>query len=303
MMNGMSSSSRLVDDNAKTAAMMTADDREFVYTRADFEKIRELIYRRVGIALADGKQRLVYGRLARRLRELQLQRFSEYLSLLTPDSDEWEHFVNALTTNLTAFFREQYHFPILAEHLRTVRRRPLRIWSAAASTGEEPYSIAMTLVNAFDSFALPVEIVASDIDTHVLDVARNGIYPLEQVEKLPTALKKRFFRRGKGDRAGSARVIAELQVLIDFRQLNLLDDKWPLQQRFDAIFCRNVMIYFDKPTQRKLIQKFIERLQPDGLFFAGHSESFFHASDLIAPVGRTVYRPGRRNLPAEIGDG
>lgn len=274
---------------------MTANvGREFVYTRTDFSKIRELIYRHAGITLGDGKQQLVYSRLARRLRELELSRFSDYIDLLRPDMSEWEQFTNALTTNLTSFFREQYHFPILAEHVKSISRRPIRLWSAASSTGEEPYSMAMTMVDLFDSFAPPVRILASDVDTNVLETGARGVYPLERLEKISIEQKKRFFRRGSGSNLGYARVVPPLQQLIEFKQVNLLDTRWDIDCKFDAIFCRNVMIYFDKQTQRTLIEKFLRVLQPDGLLFTGHSESFFHVADLIAPVGKTVYRAGAR---------
>lgn len=274
---------------------MTANvGREFVYTRADFVKIRALIYQHAGITLADGKQQLVYSRLARRLRELELRRFSEYVDLLSPNVPEWEHFTNALTTNLTSFFREQYHFPMLAEHVGKVSRRPIRLWSAASSTGEEPYSMAMTMVDLFDSFAAPVQILASDLDTNVLEAGQRGVYALERLEKIPVTQKKRYFRRGTGSNLGYARVVPQLQELIEFKKINLLDERWDIDCKFDAIFCRNVMIYFDKPTQRTLIEKFLRVLQPDGLLFTGHSESFFHVGDLIAPVGKTVYCAGAR---------
>ncbi len=268
--------------------------REFIYTSNDFEKVRALIHRYAGISLAGAKQQLVYSRLSRRLRVLQLTRFSDYIELLQPDSEEWQHFVNALTTNLTAFFREHYHFPILADHIATIQRRPIRLWSAAASTGEEPYSMAMTAVEQFESFDAPVKILASDLDTHVLETGTRGIYPVERVEKVDIGRKKLFFRRGKGANAGKARVVPQLQRMIEFRQINLLDAKWPIDEKFDAIFCRNVMIYFDKPTQRTLIEKFLRVLQPGGLLFTGHSESFFHVGDLITPIGKTVYRAGSR---------
>ncbi len=274
--------------------------REFIYTRADFAKIRQLIYQHAGITLTDGKQQLVYSRLARRLRELELRRFSDYVDLLRPDVPEWEHFTNALTTNLTSFFREQYHFPILAEYAQSIARRPLRLWSAASSTGEEPYSMAMTMVESFDSFSAPVRILASDLDTKVLEVGARGIYPLERLEKIPLVQKKRFFRRGVGDNLGYACVVPPLQQLIEFKQINLLDASWDIDCKFDAIFCRNVMIYFDKQTQRAVIEKFLRVLQPDGLLFTGHSESFFHVGDLIVPVGKTVYRAGSRKRSGAV---
>jgi chemotaxis protein methyltransferase CheR len=271
--------------------MSAFGDGTYHYTRADFEKIRALIYQHAGITLADGKRHLVYSRLSRRLRALRLQRFSDYIALLAPTDPEWQLFINALTTNLTAFFREPHHFPILARHVRDIRRRPIRIWSAAASSGEEPYSIAITMAEQFGRLDAPVQILASDVDTQVLEQARSGIYPLERLEKMPLEQKRRFFHKGGGERQGYARVLPALQAMVTFRQLNLLGMQWPADHLFDAIFCRNVMIYFDKPTQRVLLERFMRILQPDGLFFAGHSESFFHAADIIDSLGRTVYRP------------
>lgn len=267
------------------------DDREFQYTDQDFAKIRELIYARAGIALNASKRDMVYSRLARRLRVTRCTRFSEYLTKLERGGDvsEWEAFTNALTTNLTAFFREAHHFPILAESLANVRERPIRVWCAAASTGEEPYSIAITLLEKFD--AKQVEILATDLDTNVLETASRGVYPIERIDKISEDAKRRFFRRGVGAQAGFVKVTQELRDVITFRQLNLLDADWRLSQKFDAIFCRNVMIYFDKPTQYNLLARFVPLLKPHALFFAGHSESFFHAADLVTSLGHTVYRP------------
>jgi chemotaxis protein methyltransferase CheR len=266
-------------------------ERDYHYTHSDFETIRALIYQHAGITLADGKQQLVYSRLSRRLRALELDRFSDYIALLEPAGPEWQLFINALTTNLTAFFREPHHFPALAHHVRSIQRRPIRIWSAASSSGEEAYSIAITMAELFGRLDAPVQILASDVDTQVLEQARSGIYPLERLEKIPLEQKRRFFHRGGGARSGYARVLPALQELVTFRQLNLLGKQWPIEHRFDAIFCRNVMIYFDKPTQRTLLGRFVRIMQPDGLFFAGHSESFFHADDIITSIGKTVYRP------------
>lgn len=273
--------------------------REYEYTRADFERIRALIHRHAGIILGEGRSQLVYTRLSRRLRALELRRFADYIELLAPGGAEWQQFTNSLTTNLTAFFREQHHFPVLARHARGLRRRPLHVWSAATSTGEEAYSIAIALADAFGRVDPPVRILATDLDTDVLETARRGIYPLQRLELLEPRLRRRYFRRGSGRHAGFGRVIPELQRLITFRQLNLLDATWPLSQRFDAIFCRNVMIYFDKPTQARLLEKFVQALQPDGLFFAGHAESFAHARAVVEPLGRTVYRAAAPPRDAE----
>jgi len=273
--------------------------KEFEFTRADFERVRGLIYQRAGISLADSKQEMVYSRLARRLRAAGIDSFSRYLDDLEAGrlggnpEQEWEAFTNALTTNLTSFFREAHHFPLLAEHALKARRQtpgtPLTVWCSASSTGEEPYSIAMTLCEAFDTLTPPVQIIATDIDTNVLATAAAGVYPLERLDKLETERKRRFFLKGKGAQQGLARVRPELRNLITFRQLNLLADGWDLRGPFDAIFCRNVMIYFDKATQRRILSRFVPLMKPDALLFAGHSENFLYVSDSLRLRGKTVY--------------
>jgi chemotaxis protein methyltransferase CheR len=265
-------------------------EREFHFTQADFERIRKLIHQQAGISLAPIKQDMVYSRLARRLRALGLATFAEYLALLeTGDPQEWETFVNSLTTNLTSFFREAHHFDILRKHLESAHHRPLRIWCSAASTGEEPYSLAITVCETFDTLSPPVEILASDIDTNVLATAQRGVYPMERVERLSPQRLQRFFLKGSGAQVGYARVRPELQRLITFTRINLLDPRWPVRDSLDVIFCRNVMIYFDKPTQYQILKRFVPLLRPEGLLFAGHSESFLHAADLFHSLGRTVY--------------
>jgi chemotaxis protein methyltransferase CheR len=267
--------------------------REFVFTGADFQRIAKLIYEHAGISLAPTKQEMVYSRLARRLRARNTARFADYIDALekTRDPSEWEAFVNALTTNLTSFFREPHHFTELARFLekRRGRAEPIAIWCAASSTGEEPYSLAMTAVDVYNTFNAPVSIVATDLDTNVLAKASSGVYAADRVEKLAPDQLKRFFLKGTGANAGSVRVRQELRNLVTFRQLNLLDTSWPVRGPFDAIFCRNVMIYFDKPTQRKVLQKLGPLLRNDGLLFAGHSESFLHSADIFRLRGNTVY--------------
>ena len=262
----------------------------FEFTPRDFARVRALIYKQAGISLGESKQEMVYSRLARRLRAKGLSTFEEYLDGLESgrDNEEWVAFTNALTTNLTSFFREAHHFPILAEHLLS-RKASLSIWCSAASTGEEPYSIAMTACEAFGTLTPPVTIIATDIDTNVLETAANGVYPLERIDKMAQDRVKRFFQRGTGERSGLVRVRPELRQLVSFKPLNLLDDAWPVRGPFDAVFCRNVMIYFDKPTQYNILQKFVPLLARDGLMFAGHSESFHHAADLFKLRGKTVY--------------
>lgn len=271
--------------------MNQPSEREFNYSAADFEKVRAVIYRKAGINLSDSKKQLVYSRLARRLRALKLENFSQYLNYLDKNEQEQEEFINALTTNLTAFFREPHHFTILADYAKKTKLqgRKLRVWCTASSTGEEPYSIAIALAEAFGSYTPPVEIIASDIDSNVLREASAGVYTLQRLESLSLDRKKQFFQRGKGDNSGKARVVKELRDLIDFRQINLLDPSWPIKPSFDIIFCRNVMIYFDKTTQIMLLERMIKLLRADGLYIAGHSESFAQASHLVKLIGKTTY--------------
>ena len=265
--------------------------KEFDFTRSDFERVRALIYKRAGISLADSKQEMVYSRIARRLRATGLVSFATYLDELEAGrlGDEWESFTNALTTNLTSFFREAHHFPLLAEHLKRLPPGPITIWCSASSTGEEPYSIAMTACEAFNTLTPPVQIVATDIDTNVLAVAAKGVYGIERLDKMPADRAKRFFLRGKGEQEGLVRVRPELRQLVTFKPLNLLADGWPLTGQFDVIFCRNVMIYFDKATQRKILARFVPLMKPHALLFAGHSENFLYVSEALKLRGKTVY--------------
>lgn len=271
---------------------MPNNEREFHFTDNDFESVRELIYSYAGISLNASKKDMVYSRLARRLRATGINTFRDYLKLLeSNDEAEWQAFTNALTTNLTSFFREQHHFPILAEHVRRHKgRHPLNLWCSASSTGEEPYSMAMTMVEVFNTYTPPVHIIATDLDTNVLAKAETGVYTMDRLEKMSPDKIKRFFLKGSGTQEGFARVRPELRNMITFRQINLLDKNWSLRPPFDAIFCRNVMIYFDKPTQHGILEKFVPLLRPEGLLFAGHSESFHHAADLFKLIGNTVYQ-------------
>ncbi|ANQ84622.1 CheR family methyltransferase [Azoarcus olearius] len=283
--------------NLSLPPLAGAREREFEFTSADFERVRKLIHEHAGIALSPAKQDMVYSRLARRLRACGDRNFAQYLQRLERDRSEWETFVNSLTTNLTSFFREAHHFDILADQLRRLgSARTVRIWCAAASTGEEPYSLAITACEAFDSLSPPVQILASDIDTAVLAHGEAGTYRQERVERLSPERLRRFFLRGTGEQDGMVKVRPELRRLIQFRRINLLDHVWPVQGPVDAIFCRNVMIYFDKPTQYGILKRFAPLLRPDGLLFAGHSESFMHAADVFRSRGRTVYQ--RADQPA-----
>jgi len=267
------------------------DAREFEFTLNDFARVRTLIYQHAGISLSEAKKDMVYSRVGRRLRARNQDSFKTYLDYLekSHDAAELEAFTNALTTNLTSFFREEHHFPVLESHLKKISR-PIRIWCSAASTGEEPYSIAMTACKAFGTLSPPVEIIATDIDTNVLTTASQGIYNDERVGKLSEKQLKDFFQRGVGHHAGKVRVRKELRKLITFHQLNLLDDAWPFSSPFDAIFCRNVMIYFDKPTQANILAGFERYMKKDTLLFAGHSENFLYISKAFQLLGKTVYQ-------------
>lgn len=279
---------------ARDGAAGPVRDEEFGFSPREFERIRRLIHQRAGISLGSSKQHMVFSRLVRRLRHTGLPSFRGYVDRLEhdPADPEWQGFVNALTTNLTAFFREPHHFERLAELLRRFRSRPrIDIWCNAASTGEEPYSLAMTAVEVFDSWTPPVRILATDIDTEVLRRAEAGVYPLDRLDGLDTARRRRFLQRGTGPREGLARVREPLRQLVSFRPLNLLDPHWPVRGPFEAVFCRNLMIYFDKPTQYRLLARLAPMIAAEGLLFAGHSESFGHAAEHVRSLGGTVYAP------------
>jgi chemotaxis protein methyltransferase CheR len=265
---------------------------EFSFDGADFERVRRLIYQRAGISLHPGKQAMVYSRLSRRLRQLGHRSFGSYLQWLEAAGGEagqaeWQEFVNCLTTNLTSFFREEHHFGLLAAELAQRRGQRLRLWCNAASTGEEPYSLAMTVLEALGA-AAGVEILCSDIDTKVLAAAERGVYAAD-ARGLSAERLRRHFLRGTGANSGSIRVRPELQRLLRFRPFNLMDERWSLGEPFDIVFCRNVMIYFDEPTQRRVLERMYLAMRPHGLLFAGHSENFIAARDLFRLRGKTVY--------------
>lgn len=266
--------------------------RDFPFSDDEFRRVCRFIYRRAGISIGPHKKEMVYSRLARVLRSRRLTSFTTYMDMVEAGgSDDLQEFVNALTTNLTSFFRESHHFPILAEKMKAAARHgTVYIWTCASSTGEEAWSLAMTAVETFGTNDPPVKILATDIDTAVLEKGRKGIYSDRAVEQLTQAQLKKFFHRGVGTNAGLVRVRPELQRLVTFAPLNLLAEDWGPLEIFDAIFCRNVMIYFDHDTQRRVLRRFAPRLRKDGLLFAGHSESFYHSTDIFRTCGKTVYR-------------
>lgn len=267
-----------------------AQGREFAWTQADFARVQGLIYQRAGISLHDGKHAMVYSRLSRRLRETGYQSFRDYLGWLeSHDGPEWQEFVNALTTNLTSFFREQHHFDILSEHLKSKSSSSgWKVWCNAASTGEEPYSIVMTALDALGSSA-NFKLWASDIDSKVLATAARGVYRLDGLKGIDPGRLQRFFLRGKGANEGMVRVKPELQRMIEFLSVNLIRDDWPFREPFDIVFCRNVMIYFDAATQRSVLERIHRVMKPGGLLFVGHSENFNESRDLFVLRGKTVY--------------
>ena len=270
--------------------------REFAFGDEDFEALRRLVRELTGIALTEQKRELVYGRLSRRLRALKLDSFAEYRQLLATDESELEQLCNAITTNLTAFFREQHHFTHLRDHIlrplaadRTATRR-LRIWSAGCSTGEEPYSIAMSVLEALPDLAgWDIRILATDLDSDVLERARRGVYPPERVTGLDPMRLARFFSVHSERGTQSYEVVPELRSLISFKQLNLVH-RLPMKGPLDIVFCRNTIIYFDKDTQRDLFARMAQLQRPGDWLFLGHSENLFKVSTDYTLVGRTIYR-------------
>ena len=269
--------------------------REFNMTQTDFSVISELAYNYTGIVLGEHKQDMVYGRLARRMRALRLSDFSDYCPLISdPSSQETGLFINALTTNLTAFFRESHHFDFLAntvckEYLqRTTGERKIRAWSAACSTGEEPYSMALVLRENIDCRHWDCKVLATDLDSKVLQHAKQGIYDNERLKDLSSTRKKKWFLHDR-NHPDIAKVKPSLQELIRFKRLNLLES-WPMRGSFDLIFCRNVMIYFDIQTQQKMLNGFASILKPGGYLFIGHSENLHGASVHFESMGQTIFK-------------
>lgn len=261
----------------------------------EFRFLSDFVTRHCGITMGEHKRQLLQGRLQRRLRALGLGGFDDYCELLRQDPDsELGEFVSAVSTNVTAFFRESHHFDYLAAQLpKWLAERPggrIRIWSAGCSTGEEPYSLAMVLAEALENHRGPADalILATDLSPAALANARDGVYAQQRLEGVSEERRRRWFQRGGGAHAGKSRVHPRLRELVRVRPLNLLHD-WPMRGRFDAILCRNVVIYFDTPTKKRLFERFDAALQPHGKLFLGHSESMHGLSDRFALIGRTIY--------------
>ena len=271
-------------------------EREFKFTDQDFARLSRIAFEHTGIVLGENKRQMMYGRFARRIRQLGLRSFDEYCNYVEQNTEsETGELINAITTNLTSFFREAHHFEHLATQalpeLVTKNRqsRRLRIWSAGCSSGEEPYSIAMTLAETVDLSGWDARILATDIDSNMIQRASTGIYNAERVASLPKERLRRWLQRGSGGHANKVRIKPELRDRIAFRQLNLLGP-WPMKGPMDIIFCRNVVIYFDKDTQRKLFARYAELLAPQGYLYIGHSETLFKISDRFRLVGGTIYQ-------------
>ena len=282
---------------SSSTAVLDLQARKFSFGEEDFAALRALVKTHTGIHLSEQKRELVYGRLSRRLRALGLESFRAYRELLERgDGDELVEFCNAITTNLTSFFREAHHFQYLREQVLVPRAaaaggaRRLRFWSAGCSTGEEPYSLAMTIHEAVgDVRRWDIKVLATDLDTEVLGRAQRGVYEEERVRGLPAARLERFFRHDDSGKSARYAVTQELRDLITFRELNLMHTL-PMKGPLDAIFCRNVIIYFDKETQRQLFARIAQLQRPGDLLFLGHSESLYRVSDAYALVGKTIYR-------------
>lgn len=257
---------------------------------ADLLRAVQILRRRTGIVLGEHKMDMAARTLGLRTRHLGLTSVRDYVNMLETDvnAPEWDRFISAFTINHTAFFRERHHFKTLAEFAQT-RRRPISVWCCAASTGEEPYTIAMTLHDACGQSETGLSVIATDIDTHAIEQAQKGVYTLDRVKPVPPEFLKRYFLRGSGRQAGLAMVKPVLRQMVSFDVLNLVAPNWPFTQKFDAIFCRNTMIYFDKQTQTRILERFVPLLKPGGLLFAGHSENFTYLTKALRLKGQTVY--------------
>jgi chemotaxis protein methyltransferase CheR len=273
-----------------------------ILSTQDFRKLSSLIYNELGIKMPETKSTMLTGRLSKRLRALGLGSFSQYCEFLfSPKGleEEMVHLINAVTTNKTDFFREPSHFqyltgktiPVLQQEQRFSARNPLRIWSAGCSTGEEPYTLAMVLSEFQESQpGFRFEILASDISTRVLSIAKRAVYPMERIEPVSGMHRKKFMLRGKDQRNPEVRIVPELRRLIRFGRLNFMDEEFGLPEMVNIIFCRNVIIYFDKQTQEKLMCKFSRYLHRGGYLFLGHSESLHGYQTPFVQIAPTIYR-------------
>lgn len=278
-------------------AIVENKTREFKFTEKDFNSLREVSSKYTGIIVTDEKYDMYYSRLVKRLRKLSLNDFSSYVTYLKANkATEFTPFIDSITTNLTSFFRERHHFDQMRIELipeicsRNDVAKGIKIWSAGCSTGEEPYTIAMTFTEGLENIpGIEARILATDIDTTVLSTASRGIYDIERLKGLPKNIIKRFFFKGKGGNSGKVKVSPELLKIIKFKQVNLMQE-WPINEKFHFIFCRNVVIYFDRPTKIKLFDRFAEQMVEGGIMILGHSESLQGLTDRFETIGKTIYR-------------
>ena len=283
--------------------------REFCFTDQNFTFIRKLVAEKTGIALSEAKRDMVYSRLSRRLRKLDIGGFDQYCELLRQDNeDELIQFINAITTNLTSFFRENHHFEFLKDKVlpalaASKKDKRIRIWSAGCSTGEEPYSIAM-VVNEFAEkhHGWDIRILATDLDTNVLTTAEAGVYQQSRITGITKERLHKYFRKRRDSQASEVQVSPQLKEMITFKQLNLMHE-WPMKGPFDVIFCRNVVIYFNKDTQRVLFERYADILHEQGHLFIGHSETLFKVSDCFTLLGGTIYKKKPASMTAAMGHG
>lgn len=279
---------------------MTSSNRENAVRLSDkdFKYVCDYAYDVAGIVLGESKKEMVYRRLTRVIKDKKLSSFTQYCDLLrsNPESER-DYFINAITTNLTSFYREKHHFDFLAQKEfpklleKNRHEKRIRLWSSACSTGEEPYSLAIT---AFESFASvlsswDVKILATDIDSNVLAQAKSGIYDDRRIEDMPIDTRNKYFKRGSGINTNRVKVTSNIQSLITFKQLNLLHE-WPMKGMFDVIFCRNVIIYFDKATQQDLFERYYHALKPGAILLLGHSENLGSYQQYFENIGRTIFR-------------
>ncbi len=277
---------------------------DYSITQDEFERFRALVYDESGISLNDSKQPLLVSRLSKRLRNLGLDTFEQYYEFVTgdPNRDEFTRMIDLISTNKTDFFREPKHFEFLRNRIvpELKHTRRIRIWSSACSTGEEPYTIAITL---YEGVSHPSQwdfkILASDLSTRVLAKAAAGMYEEERLAGVPPDVARRHFLRGRGDHTGTVKIKSHLADIVRFRRINLMDDRFPIKTPLDVIFCRNVMIYFDRPTQERVIGKFHRYLKPGGYLFIGHSESLQWVKHSFTSVAPTIYRKERSGVRGE----
>lgn len=269
--------------------MAEQSKKEFGYSRDIFNRLRSLANNWSGITVTDEKYEMYYARLTKRLRLHKLDTFSDYLKMVENDAAEFKEFINCITTNVTSFGREQHHFDYLKGYLQKSHLSEFNIWSAGCSSGEEPYSIIINLMPICEQKGIKLHITATDLDTSVLQKGADAVYPIRAIENYDLKVKKQFFQKGKGSHLNHCRVKEKYRKLVDFQQLNLMDE-WQLSQKYDVIFCRNVLIYFDNPKKQRLARKYWEHLVSGGHLFLGHSETLHKISDDYDSVGKTIYR-------------